>query len=631
MKKTNLLSGFIIILFFSNCFTNNHVKFETENDSLFIAKNYDKKEYFVEMRDGVKLFTSVYSPKNKSKTYPIMFKRTPYSCMPYGENTKAQTLGSSMKLARDMYIFVYQDVRGRFMSEGTFVDVRPLQSEYNDSTDIDESTDAWDTIDWLIKNIKNNNGKLGMWGNSYPGFYAAMALINAHPAYVASIPQCPVTNWFFEDFHHNGAFFTAHYFNFGQYFGQKRDSLIKEWPKPIFKFDNDNGYDFYLKNATPLYKVNENLYHHKIAFWDTVIKHPNYDDFWRKRNLIPQLKNIRPAVLTVGGWFDAEDLYGPLHIYESIEKTTKNNDNKIIMGPWKHGGFARGDGSILGNIFFGSSPAPSDYYRDSIEFPFFSFYLKNKGNFNFDKAIMFETGNNKWQTFKQWPPKNLKSEKLYFYKAGNLSTQTPENKEFNLFISNPKNPVPYTEALSTGMTKEYMTDDQRFAEKRKDVVTYKTEILEKDKTIAGKIKVCLYVSTNQSAADWVVKLIDVYPDNFKNFAHNPDSIKMGGYEQMVRSDVFRGRYRNSLEKPEPFTPNKITKIEFELQDVLHTFKKGHKIMIQVQSTWFPLVDINPQKYVDNIYKAKEDDFIKATHKIYCSKNNASYIEIKILN
>ncbi len=629
MKKIHLLSVFIIILIFSNCSSNNHIIFETENDSLFIAKNYNKKEYFIEMRDGVKLFTSVYSPKDKSTTYPIMLKRTPYSCMPYGENTKAQTLGSSMKLARDMYVFVYQDVRGRFMSEGEFVDVRPLQNKYNDSTDIDESTDAWDTIDWLIKNIENNNGKLGMWGNSYPGFYAAMGLINAHPAYVASVPQCPVTNWFFEDFHHNGAFFTAHYFSFGQYFPYRPDT-VKEWPAPLFNFDTDNGYDFYLENASPLSKVNENLYHHKIAFWDTVIEHPNYDEFWQKRNLIPHLKDIKPAVLTVGGWFDAEDLYGPLHVYKAIEKTTKNN-NRIIMGPWKHGGFARGDGSILGNIFFGSSPAPSDYYRDSIEFPFFSFYLKNKGSFDFDKAIMFETGNNKWQTFKQWPPKNLKSEKLYFIKAGNLNTQTPDNKEFNSFISNHRNPVPYTEALSTGMTKEYMTDDQRFAEKRKDVITYKTENLEIDKTIAGKIKVCLYVSTNQSAADWVVKLIDVYPDDFKNFAHNPDSIKMAGYQQMLRSDVFRGRYRNSLEKPEPFIPNKITKVEFELQDVLHTFKKGHKIMVQVQSTWFPLVDINPQKYVDNIYKAKEEDFVKATHKIYCSKNNASYIEIKVLN
>ncbi|MBN1252676.1 MAG: CocE/NonD family hydrolase [Bacteroidales bacterium] len=631
MQNKIILITIVLITSLLACInTNKNIVTAINGDSLFIAENYTKNEYFVEMRDRVKLFTSVYSPKDKSKTYPILFKRTPYSCIPYGENNLAESIGSSMKLVKDLYIFVYQDVRGKFMSEGEFEDVRPLADNYNDSTKIDESTDAWDSIDWLIKNIKNNNGKLGMWGNSYPGFYAAMALINAHPAYIASTPQCPVTDWFFEDFHHNGAFLPAHYFNFGQYFGQVRTDTVKEWPAPLFEFNTDDGYEFYLENAIPLSKINKNLYYYKIAFWDTLMEHPNYDKFWQKRSLITYLKDIKPAVLTIGGWFDAEDLYGPLHVFEAIEKSTENNNNKIVMGPWIHGGFARGNGSTLGNVFFGNSPAPSDYYRDSIEFPFFKYYLKGEGNLDLPKALMFETGNNKWQAFNEWPPKNSQTEKLFFHKNGDLNTQIPINQEFNEFISNPKNPVPYTEAVSTKMTKEYMTDDQRFADKREDVISYKTIVLDNDKTIAGKIKVCLYVSTNQSDADWIVKLIDVYPDNFKNFEHNPDSIKMAGYQQMLRSEVFRGRYRNSLEKPEAFVPNKITKVKFELQDVLHTFKKGHKLMVQVQSTWFPLVDVNPQKYVDNIYKAKEEDFVKATHKIYCSKDNASYIEIRVL-
>lgn len=600
-------------------------------DSLFIADNYMKKEYFIIMRDGVKLFTSVYSPKDTSKEYPILFKRTPYSCRPYGEDKLPYSLGSSMKLARDLYIFVYQDVRGRFMSEGDFVDMRPIHDTYNSSSDIDESTDAWDSIDWLVKNIKNNNGKVGMWGNSYPGYYAAVACIKAHDALVAVTPQCPVTDWFWDDFHHNGAFFPAHYIRFGQVFGQERPEPLKTWPKPLFEFTSKDGYPFYLQNATPLSKVDENLYKGKIAFWDSIIEHPDYDYFWQDMSLIPHLKNIKPAVLTVGGWYDAEDLYGPLHAYDAMEKNTTDNDVRIVMGPWKHGGFARGDGSVLGNVYFGNNPPPSDFYRDSIEFPFMSHYLKGKDMASLPEAYMFETGNNVWRGFEQWPPKDTKSSSLYFNSNGSLSqTATDLSGKYNEFISDPAHPVPYTEDITTGMTKKYMTDDQRFATKRADVLVYQTEALDKDVTVAGKIGVKLYVATNRSAADWIIKFIDVYPEDYKKAEQNPTEVVMGGYQQMVRSEVFRGRYRNSFEKPEAFTPNKVTLVAFDLQDVLHTFKAGHKIMVQVQSTWFPLVDINPQKYVGNIYKAKPDDFVKATHKVYCSGKNSSVIELEIL-
>ncbi len=386
-----------------------------------------------------------------------------------------------------------------------------------------------------------------------------------------------------------------------------------------------------MENAQPLSKVQENLYQNKIAFWDSIVEHPNYDYFWQNMSLIPHLKNIKPAVLTVGGWFDAEDLYGPLHVYESIERNIENNNNRIVMGPWKHGGFARGDGSVLGNVFFGDNPAPSDFYRDSIEFPFISYYLKGEGTIKLPEAYMFETGNNKWRAFDHWPPENTKSTTLFLNSNGNLtSTEITSQKAYNEFISDPNHPVPYTEDITNKMTKKYMTDDQRFASKRPDVLVYQSDILEKDITVAGKIHVKLFVSTDQSAADWVIKFIDVYHDDFENFEHNPQHIEMGGYQQMVRSEVFRGRYRNSFEKPEAFIPNKVTLVELDLQDVLHTFKVGHRIMIQVQSSWFPLVDINPQKYVDNIYKAKKEDFVKAKHRVFYSDGTASAIEFNIL-
>jgi len=603
---------------------------QRELDSIYVVENYDKREYQITMRDGVKLFTAVYSPKDKSEKYPILIFRTPYSLNPYGEDRHRRSLGPSMHFAREKYIFVYQDVRGRFMSEGEYVNMRTHIDVKNGNKDIDESSDTYDTVDWLLKKVVKNNGKVGMWGISYPGFYTAAAAIDAHPAMVAVSPQAPIADWWFDDFHHHGAFFLPHCFNFFYVFGKPRPELTKDWDKR-FDHGTPDGYRFFLEEVGSLKNVNEKFYHDSIAFWNEAVKHPNYDEFWKAMDILPHLKNVTPAVMTVGGWFDAEDLYGPLKIYREIEKNNKGISNTLVMGPWKHGGWARGNGSSLGNVFFGDDPAPSIFYQENIQLPFFNHHLKGKKEKELPEAYMFETGTNKWRTFDTWPPENLEKKNLYFHANGKLSFDAPTQEElFNEFISDPNRPVPYSEAITTGMTKEYMTDDQRFAGRRPDVLMYQSKVLEDDITLAGNMMANLRVSTSETAADWVVKLIDVYPDDHADFEHNPKHIKMAGYQQMVRSEVIRGRYRNSHENPEPFVSNKITEVNYELQDVLHTFKKGHRIMIQVQSTWFPIVDRNPQKYVDNIFEANDEDFIKATHRVYTSKKSASHLQVSIL-
>jgi len=611
----------------------------TNKDSIYIIENYEKHEYRIPMRDGVTLFTAVYSPKDTSKRYPIMFFRTPYSIPPYGEDKYppygeyyvSQFLGPSKLFTKETFIFAYQDVRGKFMSEGEFINVRPFIENKKDNTDVDESSDVYDTIEWLLKNIPNHNGKVGMWGISYPGFYTSMGIINAHPALVAASPQAPIADWFWDDFHHHGALFLPHTFNFFSVFGKQRNSLTKVWDKD-FEYGTPDGYKFYLESVGPLKNVNAKYFKDSISFWNDIVEHPNYDEFWQERDIRPHLKNIKPAILVVGGWYDAEDLFGVLETYKTIEKNNPEIYNILVMGPWRHGGWARDDGSYLGNVFFTDSPPPSEFYQENIELSFFKYYLKGEGKLDLPEAYMFETGTNRWKKFNEWPPKNIDQKKLYLQQNGLLSFNTPTQPGiiYDEFISNPEKPVPYTETIAIEMTKPYMTDDQRFASRRPDVLVYQTEILKEGVTLAGDILAKLKVSTTGTDADWIVKLIDVYPDNYPQNPHIPENIKMGGYQQMVRSEVLRGRFRNSYEKPEPFVPNEITEISLPLQDVLHTFKKGHRIMIQIQSTWFPLVDRNPQKYVENIYKADEDDFINAVHRVYHSKENSSFIQIKIL-
>ncbi len=595
----------------------------------YVKENYNKKEQVITMRDGVKLFTSIYIPKDASakNKYPLMMQRTCYGVGPYGIDAFKASLGPSETLMKEKYIFVYQDVRGRWMSEGTWTNMTPMVVNKKGKTQVDEASDTYDTIDWLIKNIPDNNGKVGQWGISYPGFYTAAGTVSNHPALKASSPQAPISDFFFDDFHHNGAFIQAYFFTFPVFGVQKKEPTSKAWYETIDPKTKD-GYQFgmdlgSLKNADKYYKDN--------FFWQETVNHPNYDEFWQKRNLLPHLKGIKHAVMTVGGWFDAEDMKGPLAIYKTIEKNNPGIYNTIVEGPFGHGRWSRETGKTFHNdIYFGDSIAT--FYQKNIEAKFFNHFLKGSGDgkTGLPEAYMFDTGAKAWKTFNKWPVANAAKMKFYLSENGALQKTVNEAIKSVDFISDPLKPVPYTENITTTTNFtpfNYMSEDQRFAGKRPDVLTYQTEVLTEDITLGGEILAGLNVSTTGTDADWVVKLIDVYPAETTN---NPDmpnkNITLSNYWQMVRSEVMRGRFRNSFEKPEAFTPDKPTGVNFPLQDVLHTFKKGHKIMVQIQSTWFPLIDRNPQKYVENIYKANETDFIKATHKVF----NNSYLEVDII-
>ena len=591
-------------------------------DSLYIREHYEKSEYQISMRDGIKLFTVVYMPKDKSKTYPILMNRTCYNASDYADY---KTFGHPSKyLVEDGYILVFQDVRGRYMSEGSFDNMTPNITGNNpkNKKDIDESSDTWDSIDWMVKNLKGNNGRAGIYGISYPGFYSAASLPDAHPALKAVSPQAPISDFFFDDFHHMGTYLQSYTAAFAVFGYQKKEQTKEDWfNTELMRFYGTpakDAYDFHLKLG-PLKNVTEK-YHYDNFFWKQIIDHPNYDTFWQRRNLLPHLTNIKPAVLTVGGWFDAEDLYGPLHIYKAIEKSTPGANNTIIMGPWGHGDWARERGkSIHNNIYFGDSI--STFFQREVERKFFDFYLKDEGANSLPEAYMFDTGIKQWEKFSVWPPKEIPPLQLYFGENGRLSVNKPldETKAFE-YISDPAKPVPYT-SQTEGLTftpRNFMSDDQREASRRPDVLTFVTDTLTDAVTAAGEILAKLKVAMTGTDADFIVKLIDVYPQNHPNYEHNPKNVVMGGYQQLVRSEVFRGRFRNSFEKPEPFKPGEITEVNVPLQDVLHTFKKGHRIMIQIHSTWFPYIDRNPQQYVDNIYKATEKDFIKSTIKVYGS-------------
>lgn len=615
MKPVRLaiLNLVIIIFSISNSFAQNA-------DSLFIAENYFKKEYRIPMRDGITLFTQVYIPRDTSKKYPIMLNRTPYNIDPYGEDSYPNSLGPSKLFDVDKFIFVYQDVRGRFMSEGDFVDVRPNR---NDPDELDESRDTYDTIEWLLKNLEYDNGKVGMWGISYPGFYSSAASIDAHPALVAVSPQAPIADWFIgDDFHHNGAFWLPHAFNFYSVFGKKREGLTTEWG-PRFDHGTPDGYKFFLEMG-PLKNANEKYLKNEIAFWNQVMKHGTYDEFWQERNLLPHLRNIKPAMLVVGGWFDAENLYGALNTYKTIEERNPNVKNNLVMGPWFHGGWARSSGDYLGNIDFES--ATSKYYQEEIEFPFFKYHLKGEGNLNLAEANVFETGSNKWKKYSQWPPEEITVSNLYLNENSALSFIRPEDKNsYDEYVSDPDKPVPFTNEIVTRMTREYMVEDQRFASRRPDVLVYETETLESDITVAGPFIADLFISTNATDADFVVKLIDVFPDTLKSYGE----VQYGGFQMMVRGDVMRAKFRYSYEDPQPLDTTKVNEIKFKLNDVNHTFKKGHRIMVQIQSSWFPLVDRNPQKFID-IYSAGESDFQKANIKIHHSSEYPSHLKLPVL-
>ncbi|MBD3750595.1 MAG: CocE/NonD family hydrolase [Sphingobacteriales bacterium] len=619
MKRfTYLLLLFVFPLFSS-----------AQNDADYVKENYTKIERYITMRDGVKLFTSIYIPKDASPTkkYPIMMQRTCYSVAPYGEDKYKTAVGPSETMMKDKYIFVYQDVRGRWMSEGTWTNMTPEIDNKTNKNQVDEGSDTYDTIDWLIKNIPSNNGNVGQWGISYPGFYTAAGLTSHHPALKAAAPEAPISDFWFDDFHHNGAFIQAYFSTFPVFGVQKTEPTTQPWYKMV-DLGTKDGYQFGM-DLGPL--KNADKYYHDNFFWQETMNHPNYDEFWQKRNLLPHLKDIKTAVMSVGGWFDAEDLRGPLAIYKTIEKNNPNTYNTIVEGPFGHGRWSRETGHTMHNdIYFGDSVAT--FYQRNIEAKFFSHFLKGNGDKNsgLPEAYLFDTGKKQWETFDQWPAKNAEKMKFYLTSSGDLSASAGSANTFNSFESDPMKPVPYTNdlATSTGFTPfNYMSEDQRFAGRRPDVLVYETGVLDHDVTLGGEILAKLDVSTTGTDADWVVKLIDVYPGDEPNNPYMPNkNVTLSNYWQMVRSEVMPARFRNSFEKPEPMVPNQPTVVKFPVQDVLHTFKKGHRIMVQVQSTWFPLIQRNPQKFVPNIYKADQSDFMKATHKVY----GDSYLEVQVL-
>ncbi len=592
-----------------------------------IKDNYTKQVFQIPMRDGVKLYTIVYSPKDKSQKYPLLMNRTPYSIGPYDKGLYRFSLGPNTHFARAGYHFVYQDVRGCYMSEGVFENMRPqLPAGKKGPKDIDESTDTYDSIEFLVKNVANNNGRVGLYGISYPGFYSSAGMVNAHPALKAVSPQAPIADWFFDDFHHHGTTYLAHAVGFFSRFGKARPEPTTTRPRG-FDFGTRDGYQFYL-NFGSLKHVNERFFKNEIAYWNEFAQHPNYDEWWQARNLLPHLKKVAPAVMTVGGWYDAEDLYGTFKTYQAVEKQNPGVFNVLVVGPWSHGQWSRAGSFSMGNINFGSDTA--SFFQKNMELPFFNHFLKDKGEHKLPEAYVFETGVNRWRQFDHWPPQQIKKDKLYLQAGGKLGRQAPQDQAgFDEYVSDPAQPVPYTETFSVGMTQAHMTDDQRYASRRPDVLVYQTAPLPADTTLAGPLHVDLHVSTTGSDADFIIKVIDVFPDSTPG-AVDEGRRPLAGYQMLVRHEAMRGRFRNSYSKPEPFTANEPARIKLELQDVLHTFKKGHRIMVQISSTWFPLIDRNPQKYVPNIFAAADSDFIRATQRIHRSALRPSALEVGVL-
>tara|TARA_R110002020_G_scaffold454448_6_gene670116 strand:+ start:25670 stop:27517 length:1848 start_codon:yes stop_codon:yes gene_type:complete len=591
-------------------------------DLEFVKSHYDKQEVKIKMRDGILLHTTIYSPKDKSKKYPILMMRTPYSCQPYGENVYKNRIGPNKYLVEEGNIFVQQDVRGRWNSEGIYDNMRPyIPNKKGKQTD--EASDTYDTIDWLVKNVDNNNGNVGIWGISYPGFYATYALLSEHPALKAVSPQACISDFFFDDFHHNGAFLES-YWRAISLFGYMKDEPVKEAWYKFPDLPSEDQYQFFLDEG-PLTNLDK-YYKEDNIFWQQFKDHPNYDEFWQSRGIIQYLKDIKPAVMIVGGLFDAEDLYGPFNTYEKIEETSKNY-NTIVYGPWSHGDWARdNERQAIGNVYFGDNISRD--FQQNVETKFFNHFLKEggKGESGLPEAMMYDTGKREWETFAQWPPKAVTQKTFYLGEDQELATAAEPDFE-NTFISDPQKPVPYSEDIKMVFTpRKYMTDDQRFAARRPDVLVYETEVLDEDMTLSGDIMAKLQVATTGTDADWVVKVIDVYPPDAPDYEETQKYLKMGNYFMMVRSEVMRGRFRESFTDPKPFEPNTKTPVTIKLQDVNHTFLKGHKMQIQVQSTWFPLIDRNPQTFVPNIYKVKAEDFKKQTHTIY----GDSAIEFSVL-
>jgi putative CocE/NonD family hydrolase len=597
-------------------------------ETIDIGASYDKMEVMIPMRDGVKLFTQVFSPKDQSQEFPILMKRTPYSIRYYGAGEFPRILGPNSLYAPEKFIFVYQDVRGKFKSEGEFVVMKPHITQKKGPGDTDESSDTYDTIEWLLENIPNHNGRVGQWGISYPGWQTVMGMIDAHPAMKASSPQAsPADMWIGDDFHHNGAFRLMYTFGW-----LSRNAAVRSGPSSQgarrFDYGTPDGYRFFLELG-PVSNVDKKYFHNRVPTWNEYMAHGDYDDYWKNQDVLQWLEGITHPILNVAGWFDAEDFYGPMSIYYTIEEKNPHNQSTLVVGPWLHGGWARMDGDALGDIRF--SVKTGEYFRKNVEFPFFLYHLKDKGEMTLPEALVFETGSNQWKSYDRWPPEQAAEKQLYFHADGRLSFSPPSGASgvCDEFISDPDKPVPFSSETRTSQGHLWMVEDQRFAAGRPDVLVYQTDVLTEDVTVAGPLIANLFVSTTGTDADWIVKLIDVYPGDAPDNQPNPQNVRMGHFQMLVGADVFRGKYRNSFGKPEPFVPGQIAKIEYDLRDKYHCFLKGHRIMIQVQSTWFPVIDRNPQTFVD-IYHARATDFQKATHRVYRSAKHASNLKLRIL-
>ncbi len=591
------------------------------------AAAYVKSEHMVPMRDGVKLFTIVYTPKDQSQTHPIMLHRTPYGSPPYGPNAYRKSLGPSADFAREGFIFAYQDVRGKFRSEGEFIVMRPILPDPQ-GTQTDESTDTFDTIDWLVKKVPNNNGRAGQWGISYPGTQTVWGLVRSHPALKASSPQAPAIDMFLgDDFHHNGAFRLMYTFSWLAGNARPRAGAT-ETRGGGFRYGTPDGYRFFL-DAGPVRNINARYFDGSVPTWNEYMTHPDYDEYWQRQNPLKHVRNVSHAVLTVAGWFDAEDFYGPLETYRTLEKDNPSANSAIVIGPWLHGGWASMPGDALGDIRFGSRTG--EHYRQHIELPFFLHHLKDKKTTTAE-ATVFETGGNQWKTYDTWPPRGVETRTLYFQPNGGLAFSPPSRKASNAFdeyVSDPAKPVPFSAETRTTQGHLWMVEDQRFAASRPDVLVYQTAPLADDVVIAGPIVASMFVSTTGTDADWIVKLIDVYPGEAPDNDPNPRGVRMGDFQMLLAGEVFRSRYRNSFAKPEAMVPNKATKIEFDLRDRFHRFLRGHRIMVQVQSSWFPVIDRNPQTFV-NIYQAGESDFRKATHRVLRSAAMPSGVRVGVV-
>jgi putative CocE/NonD family hydrolase len=595
----------------------------------YMLASYTKYEHMIPMRDGVRLFTVVYVPKDESKTYPFLIQRTCYSVAPYGPDSYYQYGANLEPFYKEGFIFVHQDVRGRNRSEGEFVNDRPYIPVKRGPKDVDESSDAYDTIDWLVKHAPNNNGRAGVWGISYPGFYAAMAAIDAHPALKAASPQAPIGDWFMgDDWRHNGALFLAHAYDFFSSFGRPYAAPGAMPPPALAPFQKGtpDGYDYFL-GLGPLRNIDPALFQTQAGFWRELLEHETYDAYWKARNLRPHVKNIKPALLTVGGWFDAEDLLGPLAVYRAAAAQGAPAGNRLVMGPWSHGGWMS-DGDRLGNARFASKTGA--FFRERIMLAFFAHHLKGKPDPKLPEAYVFETGRNQWRKHDAWPPRAAASRTLYFHADGKLAFDAPAAAGFDEYVSDPNRPVPATDEIASGMTYNYMTADQRFASRRPDVLVYRTEPLESDVTLAGPIDCTLFVSTTGTDSDFIVKLVDGFPGSAPDPDPNPTNLRMGGYEQLIRGEPMRGAFREGFERTVPFEPGKPARVAFQMPDVYHTFRRGHRIIVHVQSTWFPMVARNPQKLV-RLVDATAADYQKATQRVYRSAQQASSIAVRVLN